>query len=176
MTAPRPLVVFLLVVLIVLVGIYVLGLGRGLQGTEAPTMAELKERFGEARPLRLDELTLQPPAACVRPPGKAELAIPAGATCRLAVGEAHAWQRRALVMRWSPSLDVKVTPAEAREGGLRSRLEAQLGKQANVKVHGKTNDVKKRTEPVRFSIPSAGATIAITCEAATACMPSFVQE
>lgn len=176
MTAPRPIVVFLVVVLIVLVGIFALGLGLGLQGSRAPTMDELKERFGDARPLRLDELTLQPPAACVLPPGAAELVIPPGATCRLAVGEARPWQRRALVMRWSPALDVEVAPAAARKGGLRSRLEERLGKHANVTVHGKTNDVKKRSEPVRFSVPSAGATIAIRCEAAAACRPAFVQQ
>lgn len=146
MAAPRPFVVVLIVALTVMVGIYILGLGIGLQGTRAPSLDDLKRQFGEARKLRLEELTLAGSAACA-PIGPGRLRIPAETTCELVAGKARPWQRRAIVLTSAASLRFLVTPDDDQ----------------GVVVEGNTDDLEDRTKPVRFAVPSAGARISITC-------------
>lgn len=151
MTAPRPFVVVLIVVIVVLVGIYVLGLGKGLQGTRAPRMQDLKRRFGDARALRLEELVRSGACSQVAP---GRLRIPAWGTCNLVANKARPWQRRAVVISSKVPLEVTVKPAA----------------EPKVEVTGTTKPTEDQTKSPRFSVPSAGATIAIKCNGPPECL------
>ena len=150
MNAPRPFVVFLIVVAVALVGFYVLGTGTGLRSRPKPRLEDLKDSLGEARPLALGEL---PASAGCRRDSPARLSVARGAACAFQLPSARAWQRRALVLRPSsgPGTHVKVEPA----GGERITVEGDP-------------DQGKWSE---FSIPSAGAKVRIECAGpATTCL------
>ncbi|HET8542682.1 MAG TPA: hypothetical protein VFL83_22600 [Anaeromyxobacter sp.] len=160
MTAPRPIVVVLLVAVIVLVGIYALGLGRGLQGPRWPTRQVVEGWLG-ARALSLDELEPDRSGACSRvAPGRLRLpatSVPATSPCTLTAKEARPWNRRVVVLRSAQPLVVRVTPS---------------GKNG-VEVEGKTEPTDDRKKSPRFSIPGDGATIAIACD--EPCEVDFIQ-
>ena len=147
MSPPRPFVVLLIVVAVVLVGLYVLGAGSGLRARPTPRFQDLEDWFGAARMLGLDELPAS--AACRHDPA-GQLSVRNGVPCTFQLPAARAWQRRALALRPTQPIGVEVRPS----GG------------PGVTVKGEP-DPGKWSE---FSIPGDGATVTIRCPApATTC-------
>jgi hypothetical protein len=149
MNPPRPFVLFLIVVVVVLVGLYVLGAGSGLRSRPTPSFRDLEDSFGRARLLGLDEL---PDSAACRHVTPGQLSVRNGVDCAFQLPAVRAWQRRALALRRSSGQTIHVTVGPARGQGITVEGDPEAGKWSE------------------FSIPGDGAMVTIRCLApATTC-------
>lgn len=146
MSAPRPMVVVLIVIAIVLVGIEVLGAGLGSRSGRRPTLDGLKSTFaglGKPAPVRCGDLSVPGDgtsgAAC-RCDAAGRVAIAPG--CRATVARTLPWKRRVLTLS-SPD-GARLSVQVSSDGG-KTVVRGDLG------------------QPSDFPVPPAGADLSLAC-------------
>lgn len=154
MSSPRPMAVFLMVAAIVLIGLYLLGVGVGSGPGRRPSMDAIRSSlgsFGSPSSIACADLAAPGPGSASLPPcacdaqGQMVVARPG---CAAVVGSTLPWRRRTLKLR-SPA-----TTGSA------------LGVQVSAD-QGRTVVRGNLADPSDFPVPPGGADLTLSCAVAS---------
>jgi len=150
MSSPRPVVVFLMVAAIVLIGVYLLGVGMGSERERRPSMDDLQAffaglRLGAPSKVACADLSAQVPGSSNLPRCSCDgmgriMVLPPG--CTAVLGSTLPWRRRTLTLSSPNGGSVKVE-VSGDEG--RTVVRGDLGQQSD------------------FPVPPGGANLSLAC-------------